>query len=53
MKNKLISILTVICLMETLQIITGISWTVVEAILAGGFLYGVIYYKILDMEEKQ
>lgn len=50
MKNKVISLLATICIMETMQIMFHIPWIVIEFISAGSFICLLIYYFIQELE---
>lgn len=50
MKNKVISLLATICIMETTQIIFQTPWTVIEFVSAGSFICLLIYYFIQELE---
>lgn len=51
LKNKAISILATICIMETAQILFQSPWTLTEAATTGLFLLWLIYYFVQELEE--
>lgn len=51
LKNKAISLLATICIMETVQIMFDTPWTVIEAVPTGCFLLWLIHYFIQELED--
>lgn len=51
MKNKVVSLLATICIMETVQILFDTPWTVIEAVSTGCFLCWLIHYLIQELED--
>lgn len=51
LKNKVISILASICIMETAQILFKSPWTLTEAVTTGLFLCWLIYYSMQVLED--